>query len=65
MSRVEIILDEKGGIKVDAIDFPDDSCVKATEFLDELFGCAEEVEHKVEFYNKNLNKDKLTSGFCG
>jgi len=65
MPKVQITLDKKGGIKADAIDFDGQDCMDATKFLDELFDDAETTEHKLEYYNTSLNKDKLTSGHCG
>ena len=63
--KLEITLGKDGSIKVDAIGFQGASCKEATKFLDELFGTAENVEHKMEYYNRELNKDCLTNGFCG
>ena len=66
MSRkVEIILGRDGSIKVEAIGFEGESCVDATKFLETLFGKAESVELKAEYYNETLNKDCLTNGLCG
>jgi len=66
MSRVEIILGDDGSIKSEAFDFKGATCEAATQFLDELFGDADEVEHKTEYYLRNKNTDFICdSDWCG
>ena len=64
MKRVEILLGKDGSIKVEAIGFEGQACTDATKFMDELFGEADKIEHKAEFYKQTYG-EVVTSGFCG
>ena len=63
--RVEIILGKDGTINVEAHDFQGDSCEKATEFLDEMFGDATTSTKKMEYYLGEKETDLIGSGHCG
>jgi len=63
--RLEIILDKDGGIKVEAFDFKGATCEEATQFLEELFGEAEEKTLKEEYHMKVMVQRGLPSGHCG
>lgn len=65
MATVEIILGIDGSIKVEGNGLVGESCKEATEFLDKLFGEAEETTYKDEFYNREMTVDALPSGHCG
>ncbi len=65
MPRLEITLGKDGSIKADVIGEEGDACTEVIKFLDDLYGEAVETQLKPEYYSKVLNKDKLTSGFCG
>jgi len=63
--RVEILLGKDGSINVEAFDFQGNSCEEATAFLDELFGSADEVERKMEYFLGEKETDFLGNGLCG
>lgn len=65
MAKVEILLGNDGSIKSEAFDFKGDDCLKATEFLNELYDDPEEVELKDEFHLKAEARGLVTNGYCG
>lgn len=68
MKKVKITIGKDGSVKAEAEGFKGDSCEKATEFLNSLFGDAAEVKHKASYYEENDEvkiNDGLPSGWCG
>lgn len=70
MAKVKIIIGPDGSIKTEAIDFKGERCMKATSFIEKLFGKSTSDKKKPEFYEKD-NSDKdidingVPSGWCG
>lgn len=66
MKRVEIIFNKDGSVVVEAKEFQGQSCEKATEFIDRIFGKGDR-KHKASYYQEDLTKvcDGLPGGWCG
>lgn len=54
MSRkIEVRIDKKGGVKIEALGFEGEGCTLATRKLEEALGPEVERELKPEFYEEN------------
>ena len=50
--EIEIIIDDKGNIRYEALGMKGKSCIEETKFLDETLGRVVERKHKREFYEQ-------------
>ena len=50
---IEIIIEQSGEIKIDAIGFKGLDCEKATEFLEEALGVVAQKIKKPEYFQRN------------
>ena len=57
MPKIEVTISGMGELKVDAIGFKNNSCIKATEFLKKL-GQVESTNKKPEFFQEKVTIQK-------
>ena len=46
---IEVVVDEKGGLQIEALHFQGADCEKATRFLEEALGTKQEQRRKPEY----------------